>query len=678
MFLFFVKKEVFFFSGRHFAGWIVRMDFCFQGVFLGKSDSVQVSYYHFIFFLSGNELVIEWRHYRFCSISVSLLGSEGIGDNVIEQQQEIFRNLGFFVKTGEKSIHSKESIRFAEEVLKVGPWHKRVLEEGLKLEFEKEPGKYREANNKSALENLPVLKEKVEEWLQGGHVEKLDSPAWCTNPMTVAVKYDPIKGETKMRPCIDLSRYVNKHLKKSHVKMDDLTVAEELIEQGDFMASFDLANQFFHVQLHQDDRKYFGFALPREDGGEDYYQFRVMAYGFSTAVEVVTRLLRPVKAYLHKMGVKLSIFVDDGRVSGAEEKAVWKQFQFVLEVLQLNGWNIQWKKTSTAVSRVLLHLGFITDSVQMKYFLPVEKEKLVIDLIQRVVRKGMEGLAVEALELASLLGKLNSMRRSHGHIVSIMTRSCQHLMGKAVLEEGWNTSLLLNYEAVRELQYLLEKLEELNGQFIPTQEARSKVVELKEVDNLVETIKMTGKDVDNLFVSDASDQLAFVYRADGGFLAVREFEFSQQERSASSGFRELLAVKKMLQQEPQQFQDFRGGKVFWQTDSKNTYIFLSRGSRKPVIQDAVVEIKDMERQLGVSIVPVWMPRTQERIVLADMGSKLHSSTDEWCVEREILATLFNSLDFVPEVDCCATSRNSICGVFFFENSTSGFCRHKFP
>jgi len=102
---------------------------------------------------------------------------------------------------------------------------------------------------------MDVLSEKVAEWHKDGYVERIVEPAWCTNPMTVAVKYDPVKEQTKMRPCIDLSRHVNKHF-KTHVKMDDLTVAEELISLGDFMASFDLANQFFHVRLHPEARKY--------------------------------------------------------------------------------------------------------------------------------------------------------------------------------------------------------------------------------------------------------------------------------------------------------------------------------------------------------------------------------------------------------------------------------------
>jgi hypothetical protein len=86
----------------------------------------------------------------------------------------------------------------------------------------------------------------------------------------------------------------------------------------------------------------------------------------------------------------------------------------VLHVLQLCGWNIQFKKTSTEASQRLLHLGFVTDSVEMRYFLPEEKENVVLDMLIRTVKEEVAGHRIEALELAKLLGKLNSMRRSHG------------------------------------------------------------------------------------------------------------------------------------------------------------------------------------------------------------------------------------------------------------------------
>jgi len=495
-------------------------------------------------------------------------------------------------------------------------------------------------------------------------VEKLAEPAWCVNPMSVAVKFDPIKNETKFRPVIDLSRHVNKHVKESHVKLDDLSLAEELVDKDDFMASFDLANQFFHVRLNAADRKFFGFALPGDNGQMEYFQFTVMAYGYSPAVEVVTRLLRPVKAYLHELGIKLSIYVDDGRVSASTSEQTWEQFQFVLTVLQLCGWNIQWKKTSTEAVQHLLHLGFVTDLVELRYWLPREKEDLVAEGLQCMIQKGMAGKAVEALDLASLLGRLNSMRRSHGQLTGILSRTCQHLMGVAVESQGWHSQVLLSYEAVRELSLLADRLRGLNGQHIFSSVARNKIFSLAETDRLTEQIRSTDLDLPNLFVSDASDSHAYIYRADGQFQVVKEYEFTAEEAAGSSGYRELLAVQKMLEENPEHFTAHKGGSIFWQTDSKNCYSFLMRGSRKPDVQNLVTDIKCKERDLDIRIIPVWTPRSQARIVTADLGSKMSSSTDEWCIDRCDLINLFTKMNYMPDFDCMASRKNAICKNFY--------------
>ncbi len=82
------------------------------------------------------------------------------------------------------------------------------------------------------------------------------------------------------------------------------------------------------MKLHEADKKFFGFELPDKNGEQEYYRylFTVMA---SPAVEVITRLLRSVKAHLHQLGIKLSFYVDDGRVSTSTKEKTWSHFQFV-------------------------------------------------------------------------------------------------------------------------------------------------------------------------------------------------------------------------------------------------------------------------------------------------------------------------------------------------------------
>ena len=563
------------------------------------------------------------------------------------------------------SIHAAERITYFADVVGAGDWQLKVARQGLELEWEgKAPGRYREPNNKSAVKHMELVKEKVEKWMADGQVEMVDEQPWCTNPLSVAVKYDPVTDSTKFRPVIDLSRHVNKFAGDIKVKLDDLKTSEGLIRQGDFMASFDLENQFFHVHLDPRFRKYFGFALPKEGGGEQFYRFTVMAYGYKPAVGVVTRMLQPVKAYLHKKGVALTMYVDDGRVAAATAGETMRHLALALEVVQNCGWNVQWAKTSTEAEQRHLHLGFFTDSLAMRYFYPEEKQEVVLKQLKKIVAGAAAGERVTCREMAQALGRLNSMRTSHGNIVGVMSRSCQHQLGCVVMDEGWEATVRLGADAVEELGYLVANLAWFNGQHMQTVEARTKVMSLVQRDKECLAVEGTEENMENLFVSGVTDSHAFVYRADGTFRYVLDVEFAEDKSAVASGFRELSAVSIVFSRDPDQFRQCAGGRVYWQTDSYSCFMYLKKGSRIPCIQRKVAEIKRMERSLDLELVPVWTPRTQARLVLADLGSKLSQSTDEWGVHRDDLGEIFRDWGFWPEVDCMAAGNNSICREFF--------------
>jgi hypothetical protein len=232
------------------------------------------------------------------------------------------------------------------QILQGGEWVQWVMRQGLYPAFRQEPGRYRERNNKSALQNLSVVRSKVAEWMGQGAVMQLGEPAWCTNPLSVAMKRDTATGVDKHRVVLDLSRHINKHVEKFTVKMDNLAGTEGLREQGDYMTVFDLENQFFHVQLAPAAYRFFGFAVPDEQEKKKFYCFMVMVYGYAPAVAVVTRMVRPVVSFAHKLGIRTSIFVDDGLVAGESK----------LEEEVQAGWNIQWKKTSTEAQQGVRYL----------------------------------------------------------------------------------------------------------------------------------------------------------------------------------------------------------------------------------------------------------------------------------------------------------------------------------
>ena len=181
--------------------------------------------------------------------------------------------------------------------------------------------------------------------MKDGSISKLSEPAVCCNPLSLILKYDACTDKVKKRLCLDLSRFVNKCVPDEPVKLDDLSVSEKIVEPRDFMTAFDLKNQFFHVQLHPAARQFFGFMIPGKDGKPEFYHFNVLPYGFKPAVAIVTKLLLPIKAFLHRFGVRLTLYVDDGRILGKDFTETRAKTDLTLLVLQLAGWNIQWSKT---------------------------------------------------------------------------------------------------------------------------------------------------------------------------------------------------------------------------------------------------------------------------------------------------------------------------------------------
>ena len=67
------------------------------------------------------------------------------------------------------------------------------------------------------------------------------TPPLCVNPLTVAEK-------PKLRLCIDL-RHVNKYIDLKKFKYDSLSTVSEMVEDKDYVITFDLKSGYHHVKF---------------------------------------------------------------------------------------------------------------------------------------------------------------------------------------------------------------------------------------------------------------------------------------------------------------------------------------------------------------------------------------------------------------------------------------------
>ena len=245
-----------------------------------------------------------------------------------------------------------------------------LLIHGYKIPFKQIPGPYEDVNNKSAIKHSKFLWDKILEWETAGFCIRTKEKPYCVNPITVAEKIDPRTNKLKLRPCLDFSRHVNHYIKDQSVRLTNLQEAEKLLEKDDWQTSFDMLNMYFHVRVNEEFQKFFGCQVTSPEGEKIYFIFLVMIYGIKDAVFTVTKLTKPIVKKSNLLGIRFSIFIDDGKILGTSKSESEENLQTILGILKNAGWNINETKTVTVASQSLYHQGLITCTNPLLYILP--------------------------------------------------------------------------------------------------------------------------------------------------------------------------------------------------------------------------------------------------------------------------------------------------------------------
>ena len=138
-----------------------------------------------------------------------------------------------------------------------------------------------------------ALEGEVQALLNKGALElaSLSSPGFYSRLFMV------MRASGAWRLVIDLST-LNLRIQQTSFKIEALQSVLLSVRPGDWMVSLDLKDAYLRVPMHPDSRKFLRFMV-----GGKVYQFKVLCFGLSTALQVFTRVMAPVSAILHRMGV---------------------------------------------------------------------------------------------------------------------------------------------------------------------------------------------------------------------------------------------------------------------------------------------------------------------------------------------------------------------------------------
>ena len=118
-----------------------------------------------------------------------------------------------------------------------------VIEYGYKLPLLQIPPPFTAKNNSSALEQPAFVESAINDLIINGCVTKVFEAPVIINPLSVSIQKSNL-------------RHFNQFLYKCQFRCEDLSIAKENLNAGDFMFTFDLKSGYHHVEIFPEHRKY--------------------------------------------------------------------------------------------------------------------------------------------------------------------------------------------------------------------------------------------------------------------------------------------------------------------------------------------------------------------------------------------------------------------------------------
>ena len=147
-----------------------------------------------------------------------------------------------------------------------------------------------------------------------------------TSPAFSSLLFIVWKTSRSWRPVIALSHLI-RFVDVSPFQMVTIQSVLLSVRQGDWMASIALAEAYLQVPVHPTSRHFLRFIFR-----DTVYQFQALCFGPSTAPEVFTRVMAPVSAILHSLGIRMRRYLDDWLVQSSSRGSLLEGLRAVLQL----------------------------------------------------------------------------------------------------------------------------------------------------------------------------------------------------------------------------------------------------------------------------------------------------------------------------------------------------------
>ena len=279
-------------------------------------------------------------------------------------------------------------------------WVCDVISKGYKIPFRYVPSqRFCPQNPKASGPAFEVLKQEASDLLFKESIASVASVEgqYVSSYFAVAKARSP----GKFRPILNLKKF-NKSVKKYKFRMEGIRQVREWIQKDAFFCGMDLKDAFLHIPIHKSFKKFLRFQWL-----ESLFEWQVLPFGLRCSPRVLTKVLRPVIAFIRDTwGILISIYMDDILIQGSSSSQALLSAQITALLLMVLGWSLNWKKSDFIPKQEVTHLGFIWNSVHMTISCPPDK----VAKLQAQCRNLVREKVVTVWNAEKIMGTMESVR----------------------------------------------------------------------------------------------------------------------------------------------------------------------------------------------------------------------------------------------------------------------------
>lgn len=291
------------------------------------------------------------------------------------------------------------------------------------------------------------LRDCLSKWLQAEYIE----PA-MPDSLLISLLFPVPKANGDLRWVMDMST-LNRFIVPRKFKMTSVPAVRQLLQPGDWMSSLDLSAAFQQLSIDPRYQHLLGF---RAD--DQVFRWRVGVFGIASMPRLFSRVIKPVIAKLHRLGIRCLAYLDDFLFAASTRALAIIHTSVALKLLRSLGLQINEAKSETTPKQAIVFLGFKFDTTRWRVSVPADKIEALRRQAKQVLRAHSAG-TLSIRRLASLHGKLIAMMpamQAAAYRRHSISRCIQHGLRRQhrpPATQNWDALVSLSCSALRDTKW---------------------------------------------------------------------------------------------------------------------------------------------------------------------------------------------------------------------------------